>query len=1324
MLAWASDQIEKISQTVAPPPTDAAGRFSYAVSRNDENSAMGCIAAIDPIQTVVNQSKGWFPIHMACQYSMVRLVRLLMNQPGLSIQQPDYSGCTPLHHACMSTQRSTALEVVKMLITEYQADPCAKNSQGQTPYDLATLDSIRQYLLPIQLQRETQHALDNGGVGLAPGIDLGGLKINRSNMAPPPQFGGAGLAAAPVVQSQTPGPAYAATPTPSAHPAPAPASVPSRRSSTRSTSSDENSRYSRTGGSSLAVYSKYKADGFHSSSSDVNLQRKYGHAGANESSSVEPPPNSGNAPSSGNLGPNPFSGAMSLSGTSRYASYGQTAAAAPAPASGPAYGYVHPGAGTTEAPKFFIPGAAAAPTPAASEVASSFMPPPPYSGVKVEAPAASPTAGASPAVASPFATPGPAANNLFDSPPGAAAPTLESEEPKGEPQPQQQSAIPTEAESGADAAESDWVETTDPASGQTYYFNTKTNETSWDNPNAATTATEQESTGDSDWAELVDPSSGQTYYYNEKTGETSWEKPATSNGENTGAATDATRDMEPSQWVEATDPGSGNTYYYNSTTGETSWEKPAELNAEPESPGKENAQGDNAGSVTDPVEEPKEEEPSPAVDAPSDPVKEEADATAEGAESPWSEATDPNTGNTYYYNSVTGETSWEKPVEMKAEQESQSTTVDDTTPPEETEGDDAGTATDPAEEPKEEESAPEVDPPSEPVKEEANTPHEEETKATKEEVVANEAGTRSPWSEAADPSTGKTYYYNSVTGETSWEKPAELNAEQESPSTEDTPGDNAASVTDPVEEPKEEETSPEVDTPSDPVKEEADATPENKTEATEEEVSAKVEGTKSPWSEAADPSTGKTYYYNSVTGETSWEKPAEFEDEKAPVIPDTATAEETTANNAGANNPVEEATEEKKTEEETSPEVDTPSDTVKEEADATPENKTEATEEEVSAKEVATESPWSEAADPSTGKTYYYNSVTGETSWEKPAELSLAADTTTPEEAEANETATSSHPVDEVTEEKPNAEVEKSQEEPKSDGAGDLAQGWQEVQDPNTGKCYYFNQETQETTWEKPTVSSTEVSGTDDAPSSSDEQNDWVETLDPSSGKSYYYNTKTCETTWEKTEVLSGQKDSASATTDDATGVANASPVEDTSAPPAVENSADSVESSGVQANTSPFGKGHVRDQSAEDIFASPPVSDGPPASFPVAAPGQEPTVSESVATTAQDLFGAGPATTEASEPAKTTTEEENLPKPPLSSECAEDTSEMEDGEMTDIPLSPEPVMLNKAAKKLPDIPDIPSKTEAPAATEPVAAPTNDLFAAIGMPPPPFQSRR
>lgn len=72
----------------------------------------------------------------------------------------------------------------------------------------------------------------------------------------------------------------------------------------------------------------------------------------------------------------------------------------------------------------------------------------------------------------------------------------------------------------------------------------------------------------SDWTAATDPGSGRTYYYNTVTQETSWEAPA---GFETAAAEPAT---SASQWTSAVDPGSGQTYYYNAVTGETRWEAP------------------------------------------------------------------------------------------------------------------------------------------------------------------------------------------------------------------------------------------------------------------------------------------------------------------------------------------------------------------------------------------------------------------------------------------------------------------------------------------------------------------------------------------------------------------------------------------------------------------------------------------------------------------------------------------------------------------------------------------------------------------------------
>ena len=353
MFNWATEQLEKLSQTVAPPPDDPSSRFVYCVQKNDEVGAQGCLAEIDPLYTIVQSTKGTTPLHLACGHSMMNLIRQIMAIPGASMEVTDAAGNTPLHHASMSTDQGNALHTVRMLVTEYNASVVAKNWNGQTPYDVATLNGIRQYLLPIQLQQETQHAIDNGGVGLPPGIDMGGLRISQPAMPPPP-IGGMGAPptppSAPPHMLSTPSPNMppsaqvaprAAQPT-APHSASAPP-VPSsgngqmeRSASAPSSGNSGRHTYSRSGSSSAAVLSKakFRPDGFHSSSSDVNLQKKYGHSShGTPVAAIPPPPTSGNSagpPAMTSSGANPYAAGSSAFGsanrygsaTSRYPVYG------------------------------------------------------------------------------------------------------------------------------------------------------------------------------------------------------------------------------------------------------------------------------------------------------------------------------------------------------------------------------------------------------------------------------------------------------------------------------------------------------------------------------------------------------------------------------------------------------------------------------------------------------------------------------------------------------------------------------------------------------------------------------------------------------------------------------------------------------------------------------------------------------------------------------------------------------------------------------------------------------------------------------------------
>lgn len=85
-----------------------------------------------------------------------------------------------------------------------------------------------------------------------------------------------------------------------------------------------------------------------------------------------------------------------------------------------------------------------------------------------------------------------------------------------------------------------WIESVDQQSGDTYYYNDETGESSWDPPpgfEVGGVAPQGAMTGG--WVTLVDEGSGQNYYFNEQTGETQWEQPqgATGQGQQ-GAATE------------------------------------------------------------------------------------------------------------------------------------------------------------------------------------------------------------------------------------------------------------------------------------------------------------------------------------------------------------------------------------------------------------------------------------------------------------------------------------------------------------------------------------------------------------------------------------------------------------------------------------------------------------------------------------------------------------------------------------------------------------------------------------------------------------------
>jgi hypothetical protein len=198
----------------------------------------------------------------------------------------------------------------------------------------------------------------------------------------------------------------------------------------------------------------------------------------------------------------------------------------------------------------------------------------------------------------------------------------------------------------------DWIALEDTDSGEMYYANEVTGESTWDKPTLQQTVTKDKDFDDNlapEWIALEDANSGETYYLNQLTMATTWHRPSEGNGSETEATDGEQQSSEnsglidhngdlPPGWEALLDPSSGD-YYFAHESGETQWELPKfdQPNYDV-ADDKSGEQGRSEGNYS--IALPLDENLLPG----------------------WFSAIDEDSGDQYYCNEVTGETTWDIPT--------------------------------------------------------------------------------------------------------------------------------------------------------------------------------------------------------------------------------------------------------------------------------------------------------------------------------------------------------------------------------------------------------------------------------------------------------------------------------------------------------------------------------------------------------------------------------------------------------------------------------------------------------------------------------------
>jgi len=739
-----------------------------------------------------------------------------------------------------------------------------------------------------------------------------------------------------------------------------------------------------------------------------------------------------------------------------------------------------------------------------------------------------------------------------------------------------------------------WLSSIDETTGKIFYYNEETGESTWDKPSikeAPDASPEDEVPADDIGA--AEAEEVENNANNQQQIEGVLEEPTPV--EETARPSSESDEELPPGWSSSVDEASGNIFYYNDE-GITSWDKPSIEGSRDEAEPEDETSVDKITEHQEEVEdltggsgEPEGGETDVglcvSVDEGSVPaevagtsdmendtiihdevVEEHADVEVTETVPPslditpcddelppgWFASVDESSGKPFYYNED-GRSSWEKPK----------VDVDDAASKDEglIEQIDANKAEiadldgDVCETNEMDRQEPEAVEPS-----------------TAEETVPFSEELPSGWSSSIDETTGKIFYYNEETGESTWDKPSLKETPDASPEDE-VPADDVVaedSVDDDAAVTETGEVEHDANLEQVQVDEQVAVVEAVEEPPTAEETVPFSEELPSGWSSSIDETTGKSFYYNEETGESTWDKPSIKE------APDASPEDEVSADDGSVDDDVV-VTETVEVEHdatvvEPSPEVSPIADHVVEEsvpADDANEDKV-VVESEITEDEAPLlPDGWVKGIDEAGGNPYYYNSVTGESSWDFPSDdaskavasteqgnvaiESASVDIDNPsngedevpaddigaaESEEVENNANSQQQIDGVLEEP--TPVEETVRPSSDESDEKLPPGWSSSVDEASGNIFYYNDEGI-TSWDKPSIEGSrdeakpeDGTSVDKITEHQEEVEDltggsgepeggettclphgWKELQDEATGNTYYWNEQTNETSWD-----------------------------------------------------------------------------------------------------------------------------------------------------------------------------------------------------------------